>query len=521
MTLTNYFLCLHVLLVLATLGAWSLRLLKRSTPRQLLQLQYWLLGLVLLLPLATALRPSSSPFTPLAHTYQARSFQEWQMAPEAEAKLQLDLPVIAPRGVSVDWIGTGVATLLTLTWLVSLALVLRELWCIRRLLQNSLLLRARGKVRLVCSSQIQVPFSFRGLAHAWVVLPATLLDHPRELRMALHHELQHHRQGDTLWQYALLLLRGLAGVNPCFRLFQALISESQELTVDATLVDEGRVSPRDYAHCLVMVATNAIGRPNSLASTTGMVGLTDRHQLARRIETMFALKMFQRWHAPLWGLTLTLTLSAVALKVGNAIGDTGLTLAQVEKLVEETPSQFPLKVNERVVTQLNRYLQTSQGRNFLRDAFDRMEFHRPIVEAALKDYGVPTELMAIPVVESGYRNLAQNPDGGLGAGLWMFIPNTAMAYGLQVWDGVDQRLNIPKETDAAMRLLKAEKIRFGKWPLSVLAYNAGDKMVTRGIFRTGSHDAWELDRQGYRGDKNYLAKLTAVILVMKHPELLH
>jgi hypothetical protein len=94
------------------------------------------------------------------------------------------------------------------------------------------------------------------------------------------------------------------------------------------------------------------------------------------------------------------------------------------------------------------------------------------------------------------------------------------AYGLRVWDDVDERLDEAKETDAAMRLLKAEKIRFGKWPLSVLAYNAGDRIVTKGIFKTGSRNAWVLIRHGYQGDKNYLAKFTAAILLMKNPDLL-
>jgi membrane-bound lytic murein transglycosylase D len=150
----------------------------------------------------------------------------------------------------------------------------------------------------------------------------------------------------------------------------------------------------------------------------------------------------------------------------------------------------------------------------------RMEQYRPMIKAKIKEYGVPAELIAIPIIESGYRNLPQNPQRSIGAGLWMFIKHTATAYGLRVNETVDERLDVLKETDAAMRLLKSEKIRFGKWPLSVLAYNAGDKIVTKGIFKTGSHNAWVLIEHGFQGEKDYLPRLMAAMIIMKNPDLI-
>lgn len=39
----------------------------------------------------------------------------------------------------------------------------------------------------------------------------------------------------------------------------------------------------------------------------------------------------------------------------------------------------------------------------------------------LVQHGMPLELLAVPLVESGYRNLPQRDDARHGAGLWMFI----------------------------------------------------------------------------------------------------
>jgi membrane-bound lytic murein transglycosylase D len=109
----------------------------------------------------------------------------------------------------------------------------------------------------------------------------------------------------------------------------------------------------------------------------------------------------------------------------------------------------------------------------------------------------------------------QNPLGA--AGLWQFIQSTAWGYGLQVWGSVDERLDVEKSTDAAMRLLLANKVRFKNWELSALAYNSGEKVVSKGILKTKSYDAWTLIRSGYDGDKDYLAKLMAAIIIMKNP----
>jgi hypothetical protein len=235
---------------------------------------------------------------------------------------------------------------------------------------------------------------------------------------------------------------------------------------------------------------------------------------------MFQLKKNGSWNPGVLALALTIFMSALAFKTGQAIGSPGLTMEEARALVANTATTFPLEMNKDVLHQLNRTLQTVQGREEMRQSLKRLEKYRSLVESKIQEYGVPQELIALPIVESGYRNLAQHENPSYGAGLWMFIRSTAQAYGLRVWDDVDERLDVAKETDAAMRLLKAEKIRFGKWPLSVLAYNAGDKIVTKGIFKTGSHNAWVLIRHGYQGDKNYLAKLTAAILLMKNPHLL-
>jgi hypothetical protein len=68
--------------------------------------------------------------------------------------------------------------------------------------------------------------------------------------------------------------------------------------------------------------------------------------------------------------------------------------------------------------------------------------------------------------------------------------------------------------------LSANELRFQDWQLAILAYNAGERQVQKGIDATGSRDAWKLIAAGYDGDQNYLAQVMATIIIEKNPSIL-
>jgi membrane-bound lytic murein transglycosylase D len=127
--------------------------------------------------------------------------------------------------------------------------------------------------------------------------------------------------------------------------------------------------------------------------------------------------------------------------------------------------------------------------------------------------------MAVPIIESGYQNLTEQSNQSMkAAGIWQFIPQTARNYGLRVDSKTDERLDVSLLTDAAMRYLQSNNLRFKDWQLSALSYNMGEDAVQKAMSALGSRDAWELIRNGYEGDKDYLPKLMAAILVMRNPD---
>lgn len=124
----------------------------------------------------------------------------------------------------------------------------------------------------------------------------------------------------------------------------------------------------------------------------------------------------------------------------------------------------------------------------------RLELLRPVVEPILRRYGVPTELAAVILVESGGRTDALSPKGA--RGLWQIMPDTARRYGLRVDDIQDDRLDLFKATDAAARYLHDLYAQFGDWKLALAAYNTGEANVETAILKAHTEDFDQLTRLG-------------------------
>lgn len=219
---------------------------------------------------------------------------------------------------------------------------------------------------------------------------------------------------------------------------------------------------------------------------------------------------------------LAIAMAGAAFAAQGMVQDRRVSMAEAKRMLAQAKrtTEFPIVLNEAVLRQLNRYVGTPEGRDFMRASLARMENHRAVIEAKLKQYGAPAELMAVPITESGYKNMSEGESGTSmrSAGLWQFIPSTARRYGLRVDAQKDERLDVELATDAALRYLESNYLRFRDWHLALLGYNMGENAVQKAMDQTGAKDAWTLLRLGHEGDKDYLPKLMAALLIMKNPE---
>ncbi|QTD48350.1 M56 and MltD domain-containing protein [Sulfidibacter corallicola] len=503
-------------------GRWAHQQWGWMTATSLLKLLYLMGFLTLLMPLAVNLLPGEPFLSSSAHLW---------MDDQGATKLNLGSAATGVPIASADsWVQAIPLANLSLIFLLFLAsLAALALWPmiggfrkLHGLYERALTVREIGRVSVRVTDEIDVPVSFKLPGRAVVLLPVALLEDADQYHIVVRHELQHHRQGDTALAWPLFVLRGLSIWNPFFLLWHKTLSDTQEYACDESLVGRKMVAPQAYGRCLIKVAEHARATPALPSGTMGMASRGSATILQRRIDMMFQTRPRRKSVTALLATTALALLSLSALAAGDLVLDRRIGMDEVRVLAENTASHsvFPVVANDAVLDQLNRLVGHPKGRKFMRSALERMALHQPTIETKLKAYNLPAELMAVPILESGYQSLAPNSRFPHAAGMWQFIPDTARKFNLRVDEEVDERLDVVRSTDAALRMLSALELQFQDWGLTMLAYNAGSQKVLSGIEATGTRDPWALIEQGYEGDRHYLSRLTAILIIMNHPELL-
>jgi membrane-bound lytic murein transglycosylase B len=165
--------------------------------------------------------------------------------------------------------------------------------------------------------------------------------------------------------------------------------------------------------------------------------------------------------------------------------------------------------NDRGVRQFAERYWDGQQTN-VRRAVERVALLRPTLDPILHEAGVPVDVAALVLVESGGRPTAISPKGALG--IWQFMPETARRYGLVVTPALDERTDVVKSTHAAARYLRDLHTRFGEWNLAFAAYNAGEGAVQRAM-RHGASDFETMSRgrQLPLETRNYVPAVLAAV----------
>lgn len=489
-----------------------------------LRLHYFVLTMIFAWGVIHLFLPSNEVFAPAVKVWSAPSIKKFNSSDVGSANGYIRLSTEKVLTIETSRIAYAWGAIGFLLLCAGFLVVARDLKQLVAIKKNSYLIRRIRHTFIYVSEHVQVPFSFWLPGQANLILPSSLLERRPDFKMAVAHELQHHRQGDTRWLYVMWGLKLICIINPAVYLWNRWIMEIQEFACDETLVDQGKVESQSYIRCLVEVAQTAIEHKHVPVCATGLTFLRGRNLLKRRIVKMLGKTKSQigRSISVAAAIVLAAFLGATAFAAKGLVQDRRVSMAQAKLMASraQTSSGFAMVVNDAVLRQLNRYVGTPEGREYMRESLARLENHREVVTESLQKHNLPEELIALPIAESGYKNLPQGAVSSTNksAGVWQFIPQTARNYGLQVDAQKDERLDIPLSTDAALRYLQSNNLRFKDWHLSALAYNMGENAVQKGINATGSRDAWVLIRNGYEGDKDYLAKVVASVLIMKNPE---
>ncbi len=171
------------------------------------------------------------------------------------------------------------------------------------------------------------------------------------------------------------------------------------------------------------------------------------------------------------------------------------------------------------VRQFINYFTRGRGRATMEAGLQRSVRFREMAQRIFKQEGVPTDLVWLAQVESGWNPYAYS--WAAAKGMWQFIPSTGARFGLTQSYWVDERSDPEKSTLSAARYLKWLSTRYkGDWELALAAYNTGEGNVDGAIARSGSRDFWRLHRGGYiaQETRNYVPAILAVVTIAKSPK---
>ncbi len=160
------------------------------------------------------------------------------------------------------------------------------------------------------------------------------------------------------------------------------------------------------------------------------------------------------------------------------------------------------RLNPRAIS----YVQDFMIRN-KKEMDDMKSWGRPyfnLIDGILSQYGLPSELKYLAVIESNLKPNALSWAGAVGP--WQLMPATARLLGLKVTRKVDERKNYYKSTKAAAIYLKDLYTELGDWLLVIAAYNGGTANVYHAIKKSNSRDFWNLQYYLPAESRNHVKK---------------
>ncbi len=177
---------------------------------------------------------------------------------------------------------------------------------------------------------------------------------------------------------------------------------------------------------------------------------------------------------------------------------------------------IPLIMNKHVENEIKLF--QGRERKFFLASYKRSGKYSGMIIKALKEAGLPEELVWLPLIESGFKVRALSRARALG--LWQFIPSTGYKFGLKRDTWIDERLDPEKATAAAIAYMDELHQIFGDWTTVLAAYNCGEGRVLRVIRGQNINyldNFWDLYENLPRETARYVPKFLATLHILNDP----
>lgn len=207
------------------------------------------------------------------------------------------------------------------------------------------------------------------------------------------------------------------------------------------------------------------------------------------------------------------TLTSDMLEADSVIYTSSIPDSVYIRKIKKLNSYIPIPYNEIVRNHIILY--TEKMPTFSAKVLALGEYYLPIFEEIFDKYGLPKELKAMAIIESGFNPVARSRARAMG--MWQFMYGTGRMYGLTINSYVDERLDPVKACDAAARYMRDSYIVFGDWALAISSYNCGSGNVLKAIRRCGgSTYFWDLYRYLPRETRGYVPAFVGALYLLKY-----
>lgn len=175
----------------------------------------------------------------------------------------------------------------------------------------------------------------------------------------------------------------------------------------------------------------------------------------------------------------------------------------------------PMAMTSRVSSYIKYF--TERVPDTTQNWLNRANKYMYLVQDIFVKEGLPTDLVALGLTESGYNTHAISIAGAVG--MWQFIPSTGRLYGMENNFWQDERRDFEKSTHAAAKYLKNLHNSFDDWYLALAAYNAGPGKIARATKKHATRDFFTISQNRYTlklETRDYVPKFLALLIIYKN-----
>jgi membrane-bound lytic murein transglycosylase D len=176
-------------------------------------------------------------------------------------------------------------------------------------------------------------------------------------------------------------------------------------------------------------------------------------------------------------------------------------------------TEIPLEYNKHVRSYIDLYAQ--RKRKLVSKVLSTSKYYFPIFEEVFDRENIPLEMKYLAVIESALNLNAVSPVGA--TGMWQFMAPTGRIYGLRTDNSIDERRDLIRSTEAAVKYFKNSYRIYGDWLLVIASYNCGPGNVNKAIRRSGGKRTfWEIMPYLPKETRGYVPAFIAATYVMNY-----